>query len=60
MRKRMAIHVWAALLATTSVALAQESPAAKPAEAEKAPGKRLRVELRGPRGRHDHEQPGDA
>jgi hypothetical protein len=46
MKERIAICVWAVLLATTSVALGNESPAAMPAEAEKAPGKRLRVEFR--------------
>jgi hypothetical protein len=46
MNKGIANCALAALLATTSVALGQESPPAKPAEAERTPGKRLRVEFR--------------
>ena len=44
MRKAIAICTWAALLATAATS-AQESPA-KAEEAEKAPGKRLRVQFR--------------
>ena len=46
MKKGIAICAWAALLATTSVTHGQESPAAKPPETEKMPGKRLHVEFR--------------
>jgi hypothetical protein len=53
MKKGIAICAWAALLATRSVAGAQESPGAKPPEAENAPGKRLRVEFRETRQRGD-------
>jgi hypothetical protein len=53
MRKTIGICAWAALLATTSPALEQESAAAKPSEAEKAPGPRLRVEFRETRQKGD-------
>lgn len=53
MKKGIAICTWAALLATASVALGQESPAAKPPETAKTPGKRLRVEFRETRQRGD-------
>jgi Flp pilus assembly secretin CpaC len=45
MRKTIEICMWAAVLAATPGALAQETPAAKAPEAERAPGKRLSVQF---------------
>jgi len=45
MRKRIGIYACAAVLATGLGAAAQDTPGAKPQEAEKAPGKRLRVQF---------------
>jgi hypothetical protein len=53
MRKTVGICAWVALLSATTLALAQESPSPKAPEAQKEPGKRLRVELREIRQRGD-------
>jgi len=45
MGKTIGICVWAALLAAGPGALAQEAAGGKPQEAERAPGKRLRVQF---------------
>jgi len=53
MRTMIGICVWAALLATGPGAWAQETAGAKPKEAQKPPGKRLRLQFQETRQRGD-------